>query len=43
MQDGIHVKDIKVDESLNIEENQRPQYIRKMLEEVIQKQKGEDR
>ena len=43
MQYGIHVKDIKVDENLNIEENKRPQYIRKMLEEVIQKQKGEDR
>ena len=37
MQYGIYVKDIKVDENLNIEENQRPQYIRKILEEVIQK------
>ena len=43
MKYGIHVKDIKIDDNLNIEENIRPQYIRKMLEEVIQKQMGEEK
>lgn len=32
---GIEVRDIKVDEKLNIEENRRPGYIRTILEDVI--------
>lgn len=35
---GIKVRDIKIDEHLNIEENKRPEYIRNMLEEVIDKE-----
>ena len=35
---GVKVRDIKIDENLNIEENERPEYIRKILEEVIQKE-----
>ena len=35
---GIKVRDIKVDKNLNIEENKRPEYIRRMLESVIEKE-----
>ena len=35
---GIKVRDIKIDENLNIEENKRPEYIRSMLEEVMSKE-----
>ena len=37
---GIEVKDIKIDEKLNIEENARPTYIRPMLERVIRENKN---
>lgn len=36
---GIEVRDIKVDEKLNIEENRRPGYIRTILEDVISKER----
>ena len=32
---GIKVRDIKIDENLNIEENKRPEYIKKILKDVI--------
>ena len=35
MKYNVKVRDIKIDENLNIEENERPKYIRKMLEDVI--------
>lgn len=35
---GIKVRDIKIDENLNIEENKRPEYIRSMLEEIMSKE-----
>ena len=35
---GIKVRDIKIDEELNIEENERPEYIKKILEDVISKE-----
>ena len=35
---GIKVRDIKVDKNLNIEENKRPEYIRRILESVIEKE-----
>ena len=35
---GIKVRDIKIDENLKIEENARPEYIRKMLKEVMEKE-----
>lgn len=35
---GIKVRDIKIDENLNITENERPQNIRKILESVMEKQ-----
>ena len=35
---GIKVRDIKIDEDLNIEENIRPEYIRVFLKDVIQRQ-----
>lgn len=35
---GVKVHDIKIDENLNIEENERPKYIRKMLEDVMKKE-----
>lgn len=38
MKYGIKVRDIKIDENLNIEENKRPEYIRSMLEEVMSKE-----
>ena len=38
MKYGIKVRDIKIDENLNIEENKRPEYIRSILEEVISKE-----
>ena len=36
---GIEVRDIKVDEKLNIEGNRRPGYIRTILEDVISKER----
>ena len=39
MKYGIKVEDIKVDEKLNIETNQRPAYIKGILEDVISKDK----
>ena len=38
MKYGIRVRDIRIDENLNIEENKRPEYIRVMLEEIIEKE-----
>ena len=38
MKYGVTVKDIKIDENLNIEENKRPEYIKGMLEEVMKKE-----
>ena len=38
MKYGIKVRDIRIDENLNIEENKRPEYIRVMLEEIIEKE-----
>lgn len=38
MKYGIEVRDIRIDENLNIEENKRPEYIRDLLEDVIQKE-----
>ena len=35
---GIKVRDIKIDENLKIEENSRPEYIREMLKEIMQRQ-----
>lgn len=35
---GLKVHDIKIDDKLNIEENPRPEYIRDMLKDVIQKE-----
>ena len=35
---GVKVRDIKVDENLNVEENIRPRYIRDILKDIIQKQ-----
>jgi len=35
---GIKVRDIKIDEKLNIEENTRPKYIRDMLKNVMQRE-----
>ena len=35
---GIKVRDIKIDEELNIEENERPEYIRRILEDVLLKE-----
>ena len=32
---GIKVRDIKIDENLNIEENKRPEYIKRILKDVI--------
>ena len=37
MKYNINVRDINIDENLNIEENKRPEYIRDILEEVIAK------
>ena len=34
----VKVRDIKIDEKLNIVENERPEYIRKILEEVLEKE-----
>lgn len=34
---GVEVKDIKIDENLNIEENDRPKYIGKILMDIMQK------
>lgn len=36
---SVKVRDIKIDENLNIEENKRPEYIRDILEDVIAKSK----
>ena len=38
MKYGIKVRDIKIDKDLNIVENQRPGYIRTILEDVISKE-----
>ena len=43
MKYAIKVRDIKVDENLNIEENKRPEYIRDILEDVIAKSREVDR
>ena len=37
---GIKVKDIKIDENLNIIENERPEYIKTMLLEVMEKEEN---
>ena len=42
MKYGIKVIDIKIDENLNIEENQRPMYIRNILEQVITRNLNKD-
>lgn len=34
---GIKVRDIKIDENLNIQENTRPEYIRNILKSIIEK------
>ena len=34
----VKVRDIKIDENFNIVENERPEYIRKILEEVLEKE-----
>ena len=39
---GIKVPDIIIDEKLNIKENPKPEYIRKILLEVIEKSMGEN-
>ena len=39
---GIKVPDIIIDEELNIKENPKPEYIRKILLEVIEKSMGEN-
>ncbi len=38
MKYNVKVRDIKIDENLNIEENKRPEYIRTILEDVISKE-----
>ena len=38
MKYGIEVRDIKIDENLNIEENKRPEYIKGILEDVMSKE-----
>ena len=38
---GVRVPDIKIDENLNIEENAKPENVRRLLEEVIQKEMEE--
>lgn len=38
MKYNIKVRDIKIDENLNIEENKRPKYIKTILEDVISKE-----
>ena len=35
---GIKVRDIKIDENLNIEENKRPEYIKRILKDVISRE-----
>ncbi len=35
---GVKVRDIKIDEKLNIDENTRPEYIREALKDIMQKQ-----
>ena len=35
---GIKVRDIKIDKDLNIQENKRPEYIKLILEKVIEKE-----
>ena len=35
---GTRVRDIKIDEQLNVEENIRPRFIRKILEEVVKRE-----
>lgn len=35
---NIKVRDIKIDENLNIEENERPKYIKKILDDIISKE-----
>ena len=35
---GIKVRDIKIDENLNIEENERPEYIKRILKDIISKE-----
>ena len=35
---GIKVRDIKIDEKLNIEENERPEYIKEILKSVMSKE-----
>ena len=38
LQYGIKVRDIKIDENMNIVENKRPEYIRRILENIIEKE-----
>lgn len=40
---GVKVRDIKIDENLNIVENKRPEYIRSILEDVMSKEKMYER
>ena len=35
---GVKVRDIKIDENLNVEENKRPEYIKRILKDVISKE-----
>lgn len=37
MKYGLEVRDIKIDENLNIEENKRPEYIKDILKNIIKK------
>lgn len=39
---GIKVPDIRIDEELNIEENSKPEYVKNILLEVIEKSMGEN-
>ena len=39
---GIKVRDVMIDEDLNIEVNPRPQYIKRMLLDVIEQEKEKD-
>lgn len=37
MKYGIMVRDIKIEENFNITENKRPEYIKNILQDVIEK------
>ena len=39
---GIKVRDIKIDKNLNIIENKRPEYIREILSNIIEKEKEQE-